>query len=434
MNLQKQIKNLKKSWVGRHWGAIRPILLGFTLLVPLPLYFLWSAPKSFHKEVEELNPFVVRVNHEEIVKALGRRRITAENLREHISISLRNENFEVISSIQLNLQERIEKLYRRYNPLYAALVALDPTTGEVLALVDHSSKGHVENLALRGTFPAASVFKLVTSAAAIESGHMSSETRIPFNGSYTSLYKRNLTYRTNHWTRFIPLGDALAKSINSVFGKVAIYGVGQKNLQNYANAFGFNRPINFDMPVDISNVTVPADRFGIAESGSGYTTDQTLSPMQGALIAATVINDGKTPRPIFVTSVLDREKKPVYTQNAELIGSPISAATAKQIAMMMEKTITKGTARGSFRDYNRHPTLSKLFIGAKTGSLTGNNPQGKVDWFVGFAQSSVDPTRKIAFASLIVNGKYWRVKSAYIARQLILEYFKNLPPVASAIN
>ena len=105
---------------------------------------------------------------------------------------------------------------------------------------------------------------------------------------------------------------------------------------------------------------------------------------------------------------------------------PLDQETARSLAMIMEHTVTQGTARKEYRDYNRNPVLSKLFIGAKTGSLSGIAPAGRYDWFVGFAQVSGNPRQKIAFASMIVNRKYWKVKSAHIAREVILEHFRNL--------
>lgn len=412
----KKISNLSKGlYVGG--GSLAFLCFAFLLVI--------GSSDKLRKKVYPLCPYYTSVTQVDIAEAIGKRRLVAKDLRESMSIDVYDDQYEVITTINLGLQERLEKLYRRYKPMYAAFVAMDPDTGAIVAMVDYSEDGHDDNLALRGTYPAASVFKVITSAAALEVGDYEPQTKIPFNGSQTSLYKRNLTYQTNRWTRYVKLGDALAKSINTIFGKVAIYGVGRQKLQEYADAFGFNQKVPFDMPVDISSVIVPEDWFGIAESGSGYTKKQTLSPIQGALIAATVINDGVTPEPYLVDSLLDEDKESVYEHESNTLGKPISTDTAIQLQTMMEKTILRGTARRHYRDYFRHPILSKVFIGAKTGSLTGNNPQGKYDWFVGFAKSRLNPEKKLAFASMIVNGKFWKVKSSYIAREAILEYFKN---------
>jgi peptidoglycan glycosyltransferase len=423
-DLHQQRKENRSLWrAGRVWFALA-IAVGLSAIVYIRV----------SHDGEELTPtkiFRKELHRDDIANALGKRRVTAQELRDTLTFTMHDDRFEVISTIQIALQEKVEALYRRYDPLYAAFVAVDPDTGAVLAMADHSRLGHSENLALKSTYPAASVFKIVTSAAAIESAHMQPETAVPFNGSYTTLYKRNLTYKTDRWTRHIRLSEALGKSINSIFGKVAVHGIGRTSLQQYANAFGFNQAITFDMPVDISSVIVPEDDYGIAESGSGYTKRQTLSPLQGVLIAATIANGGNTPQPSIVKTVLDHDKTVVYEFAPSMINRPITSQTAGLLSEMMEKTITQGTARKIFNDYNRHPILSRLFIAAKTGSLTGDEPRGKYDWFVGFARSNDSGEKRIAFASMIVNDKFWRVKSAFIAREVLLEYYKDIPAYVS---
>jgi cell division protein FtsI/penicillin-binding protein 2 len=200
-------------------------------------------------------------------------------------------------------------------------------------------------------------------------------------------------------------------------------------MQRYANNFGFNQKVDFEMPMEMGAALIPTDdEFGLAESGSGYTRRQTLNPIHGAMIAAAVVNGGNMPAPYLVESATEADGTVVYEAevNRNLFRS-LDRDTARSLAMIMEHTVTQGTARKEYRDYNHHPMLSKLFIGAKTGSLSGTAPAGKYDWFVGFAQASANPRQKIAFASMIVNRQFWRVKSAYIAREAILEHFRSLP-------
>jgi len=373
-----------------------------------------------------INPFHTTITRKDITSALDKMRVNTKHLLKPLTLKIKNNEYVAIPTLNLSLQKKVEKIFRKYKPLYAAFVAMDPETGKVLAMADYSKDGSKENLSVKATFPAASVFKLITSAAVINENKLSPSSKIPFNGSYTTLYKKNLNYNVSRWTRYIRLEDALAKSHNSVFGKIAIHGLGRKLLQKYADAFGFNKKINFDIPVETSVVIVPEDKYGIAESGSGFTKRQTLSPLQAAMIASTIINKGITPTPYFIENVFDDDGDIIYESKPKPFGQPISISTAKTLSKMMERTITKGTARKNYRDYKRNRILSKLFIGAKTGSLSGNEPRGKYDWFVGFAQAKADPKQKIAFASLIINGKFWRVKSSYVARQAILEYFDNI--------
>lgn len=379
--------------------------------------------------IELLSRKVLRneLERDAIAKSLGDFRITSNHLKmDYFPIKQEGKDYRVHFSLDKGLQERIEELYARYSPTYAAFVAMDPETGKILAMVDYSTEGHEGNLNLKASYPAASVFKVITSAAALDEGKIRPHAMFPVNGRYATLYKHNLRNYVNRWTRYISIEEAFAKSVNTVFGKIAMNRVGPQALQKYANSFGFNQQISFDMPIEFGSAVVPLDdEFGLAESGSGYTQRQTLNPIQGALIAASIINGGKAPAPYIVDSVTTDSGAKVYEPEVNpALFRPIDAETAKSMAMIMEHTITRGTAKREYRDYNHHPVLSKLFIGAKTGSLSGTQPAGKYDWFVGFAQSSANPKKKIVFASMIVNRKYWKVKSAHIAREAIIEHFK----------
>lgn len=369
-----------------------------------------------------------QIEKKDIAKILGDMSLNSNHLKlDSYAVKNEGKQLNVHFTLEKDLQERVEELYRQYDPVYAAFVAMDPETGKILAMVDYSSEPHEGNLALKATYPAASVFKVITSSAALGEGKIQPRSTIPVNGRFATLYKRNLSNTVTRFTKFITIEEAFAKSVNTAFAKIAMNRVGPDALQKYADGYGFNQHVDFDMPLDMGTVVVPKDdEFGLAESGSGYTPRQTLNPIQGAMIAAAAINGGKIPAPYVVDKVTNDDGKVVYEaeQNTDLF-HPIDHETARSLSMIMEHTITGGTARKEYRDYNRHPVLSKLFMGAKTGSLSGMAPQGKYDWFVGFAQSSENPKKKITYASMIVNRKFWRVKSSHIAREVVIQYFKD---------
>jgi cell division protein FtsI/penicillin-binding protein 2 len=373
--------------------------------------------------------FVPQLEREQIAALLGDQRITSNHLKlDSFPVAKDGADYNIHFTLDRDLQEAVEELYERYDPSYAAFVAMDPETGKILAMVDYTNEEKQGNLALKASYPAASVFKVVTSAAALNEGKVRPNATFPVNGRFGTLYKRNLKDVVNRWTRFITIEEAFAKSVNTVFAKIAMTRVGSGALQKYANGFGFNQKVPFDMPIEMGLAVIPTDdEFGLAESGSGFTTRQTLNPVQGAMIAAAVVNGGKIPSPFLVDSVSNASGAKVYEveMNQSLL-RPMDQETAKSLAMIMENTITRGTAHRDFRDYNHHPVLSKLFIGGKTGSFSGSSPAGKYDWFVGFAQSTADPHKKIAFASMIVNRKYWKVKSYHVAREAILQHFKHI--------
>lgn len=386
-----------------------------------------SKPKAQIRKLAGATVFREQLERSEVAALLGDQRLTSNHLKlDYFPVQRGDKSYHVHFTLEQELQEKIEDLYQRYSPDYASFVALDPETGKILAMVDYSARGHQGNLALKASYPAASVFKVVTSAAALDEGKIRPHALFPVNGRYGTLYKQNLRDYVNRWTRFISIEEAFAKSVNTVFGKIAMSRVGPSALQKYADGFGFNHRIPFDLPLEMGSAVVPNDDYGLAESGSGFTQRQTLNPVQGAMIAAGIINGGKIVAPRVVDFATTPDGDRVYEAEAkgETLFQPVDGDTAKSLALIMEHTITRGTARREYRDYNHHPVLSKLFIGAKTGSLSGTAPAGKYDWFVGFAQSSSNPRKRIAFASMIVNGKYWRVKASHIAREAIITHFR----------
>jgi peptidoglycan glycosyltransferase len=322
------------------------------------------------------------------------------------------------------LQESMETLFRQYSPDYGAFVAMDAVTGRVLAMVSYSRDPKVtDNLALRATFPSASVFKLVTAAAAIQERKYNPETSIQFNGANHTLYKGNILKTVvNRWSRHMSLKEAFAKSVNTVFGRIGAYTVGPEKLRQYAARFGFNRAIASDLPVHQGQAPIAhdADAWDLAQTASGYTRDNTMSPLQGALMAASVVNGGVMMQPYVVQAVFTPDGSSVYTAEPTVANVAVEPATAAEIRDLMQETVERGTSRKAFHGFAKGK-FRDVEVGGKTGSLTGLDPRGKYDWFVGYAQGG---GHKIAIASLTIHQKLWRVKSSYVARKAIETYFE----------
>lgn len=345
---------------------------------------------------------------------------------EQVEVALPRQNVKALARYTMDPvhQIKIEKLVAQYRPDYAAFVAIDAETGRVLVMVSYSrAKTEQENLALKATFPAASIFKIVTAAAAIDQGVMSVDTVIPFNGSNHTLYRRNVTdQRMNRWTRQMTLREAFAKSVNTVFGKIGMYVLEPFQLQDYAERFQFNKPIVSDIPIETGQVRLPeAEAWGFAELASGFNRVSSMSPLQGALIAAAVANDGVMMEPFVVEDLSLSDGTVLYEANPVPTSVTMKAETAAELRTLMRETVVSGTSRSAFRSLMKRPRYRELEIGGKTGSLRGIAPKGKCDWFVGYVRS---PERRIAMAALTVNEDKWRVKASYLARVFVEEYFK----------
>lgn len=324
-------------------------------------------------------------------------------------------------NIDPGLQAAVMKELEKYRPDYGVVVAIDAETGAVLAMADIQRDGapHL-SLALRASYPAASVFKTVTAAAAIDLGKADASTVLPYNGKTTTLYKKNVfNHRNNKWTRHDTLEDSFSRSVNTVFARLGIYTVGGEALLQYSERFGFNTPVDTDMPVETSTIELdPGEDWSIAETASGYTRGTNISPVHGAMLAATIINDGVMPPARLIDAITDEYGIILFESDPGSAERIIRPETAAEMRKLMRETVRSGSASRPFRGFSRD--FKDIEVGGKTGSLTGFHPEGKYDWFVGYA---TDGTRKIAYAALCINKEFWYVKSSYLARRLVESYF-----------
>lgn len=328
-------------------------------------------------------------------------------------------------SLDPDLQAEAEKLLKSYKPDYGAVVIMDALTGRVRALVSYqkNTPDH-QNLALRGTFPAASIFKIVTATAAVDKYNLSPDTLIFFNGGNYTLYKKNvMETKHNRWTRGMSIREAFGRSINTVFGRLTFEHLKPKDLEEYAVRFGFNQKVQSDLPFDPGFTHIPDEKvFALAEIASGYNKVTRMSPIQGAMIAASIASAGKMPVPTIVDKVESENGKTIYKSEPITAAITMTPEGAERLKIMMESTITRGTSRKAFRPLMKDRKFRELELGGKTGSLTGDNPRGKVDWFVGYAIGGAED--RLAIAAITVNVEKWTVKSAHLAQSLFKKHYK----------
>jgi penicillin-binding protein A len=336
----------------------------------------------------------------------------------------RKQRVAVNYTLNAALQREADNLLKAYKPDFGAIVAMDPATGKILAMSSFERDPEIrENLTTIATFPAASIFKIVTATAALDKYKLSPNLIIPFNGGNYTLYKKNVfSEQVTRWTKEISLKEAFARSINTVFGKLSIQYMAPQDLMEYGHKYLFNQDIAADFPVQKSWIQVPDDKsFALAEVASGYNKINTLSPVQGAMMASSIVEDGLMRAPYIVESLQDEDGEFLYKAEPIVLSETMSQETGPKVRELMEATIFNGTSRKNFKKLLKNKNYRVLEMGGKTGSLTGNNPRGKTDWFVGYAYFD---DQKMAIAAITVNKKQWRVKSAYLAQSLVKTYFK----------
>ncbi len=335
-----------------------------------------------------------------------------------------NADYTVTTTVDKSLQDFIQKKIDPRTAKYIGIVVTDPITGKILAMASYDRTGTAGNLCAQSRFPAASIFKIITAAAAIERFDFNEQKKIPFNGKKHTLYKSQLKNQNTRYTNWVSLKEAFATSINPVFGKLGALYLKKDVLEQYATEFGFNMAIDFELPLKISEFTVQDDSYQWAEVASGFNRDTTITPVHGALIAGTVVNGGKLMEPFIIERISDNRGRMVYAGTPTPIKQAISGNTAKIVQALMGATIKSGTCRKTFRGYRKDRILSQLDMGGKTGSIDNTTHDVRLDWFVGYAREK-SGNGCIGVSVFVAHEKYIGTRAAQYAKMIFKHYFSD---------
>jgi len=252
------------------------------------------------------------------------------------------------------------------------------------------------NRAAGGLYPPGSTFKVVTAAAALESG-VTPDSQLANRAAYvppqTTRPIRNFgggSCRSPNGDK-ITLSQALTVSCNTAFAELGVT-LGNEKLVNEAEKFGLNAGLEYQLPAAVSLIPRELDPPATAQSAIGQR-DVRVSPLQMASIAATIANDGKRMAPHVVSQVVANDGKVVKTFRPDSLGQVIPGSVATDLQQMMISVVENGTAPGA--------AIKGLQVGGKTG--TAQNAPGKAPhaWFICFTSRG---DKAIAVAVIIENG------------------------------
>jgi cell division protein FtsI/penicillin-binding protein 2 len=335
----------------------------------------------------------------------------------------------VALSLNEDLQAQIFSLFRRFDPLYGVFAAMEPDTGRVVALVGYRRGGESDPwLPLKAIYPAASLIKVITASAAIERGKVSPQDEISYRGGIYGISRSGLHALDRRGTPSMTLEEAIARSANAVFGKVAVNHVGGPVLEEYLAKFGFGQKIPFDLPVETSRGQVPREEYELARTGAGFG-EVYVSPLHMAMIMSAIASGGAMPRPVLIDRIEDRDGKPLYESSPVKWRDTVLPETANAVVRMMVKTVEMGTSHRTFGTPSRTPLLHDMDVAAKTGSLSGWTPSVHFEWFAGVAPVG---SPRLALAALVVNDGRWKIKGSYVGKEAFNSYFgypSSMPPV-----
>jgi len=325
-----------------------------------------------------------------------------------------------------------------------AVVVIDPQTGAILAiaslptfdpsgLLDPRSTASGDALAAdpdrplvpRATgevYPPGSTFKIITAAAALAAGIADPTTMLPDveellpPGSTTPI--RNAGGGTCSGGGQIPLEEAVVTSCNTALAALGM-AVGGTALVDAAAAFGFGSVPPFELETVASRMPPAAglddDPAALAQNAIGER-DVRATPLQMALVAAAVANEGIVMAPYVVAEILDADDNTVWTAEPDQWRTAVSPEIAADLAAMMRAVVRSGTGTAA--------SIRDVEVAGKTGTaqVTGAAPHV---WFIGFIPA--DPgtgTAGVAVAVVVESGSLGESASggsvaAPIARQVL---------------
>jgi len=300
-----------------------------------------------------------------------------------------------------------------------SLVAINPKTGEILAMVSKpdfnpskidanwdnlvkDENSPLLNRAIDGLYPPGSIFKIITTSAALNNNYTDYE--IECSGSI-NIEGYEIKDSNNNRHGKITLDKAFAKSCNSYFVSLGLK-LGNECLYYEAVKFKFNKKISSNLITKISKYNNANNDRDLALQSIGQGS-VLITPIHAASIAAIIANDGVLIPPYLVSEITDMSGEIIKSFKSAKSEKIIDSDKAKSIKDMMIYTVKSGTGTKA--------KISGINVAGKTG--TAENPHGKPhSWFIGFAPAE-DP--QIAIAVIIENGGSGGNVAAPIAGKVI---------------
>lgn len=290
-----------------------------------------------------------------------------------------------------------------------SVVALEPQTGRVRVMaslpsfdpnqiVDEQGQVDVLNRATQSRYPPGSTFKVVTAAAALESGEFTPESIVD-GSSPKTISGAPLANSGGANFGAVSLTDALTNSVNTVWAEVAET-IGPEVLLDTMAKFGFGQDPPLDYPdgqMEPSGIRnsdgelVESDGgfdVGRVAIGQGGEEGQTLvTPLQMAMVAGAVGNDGVLMQPRLTEQVVARDGRVEDRIQPQQVNRVMSTENADQLALMMSRVVEEGTGTAA--------ALADIDVAGKTGTAEVDNATSNQAWFIAFAPVD-DPQMAIA--------------------------------------
>jgi peptidoglycan glycosyltransferase len=326
------------------------------------------------------------------------------------------------SNVVLSLDAKVQKAaYDALGDLQGGVIAIEPKTGRILAMVSSPSfdtntlaahdpsavnadydkllkdpANPLYNRAIAGNLnPPGSTFKLVVVSAALASGDFTPQSKLPNPARYTlpgtSRPISNDTGGTCGPGKEVTIADALRLSCNIPMAQLAVK-VGAQALREEAEKYGFNSA--FQLPLASTPSSYPQALDDAQTALTGFGQGQvTATPLQMAMVSAGIANGGVVMKPRMVDQVVGPDLSVQQRFDNEQYGRALDEGLDQQLVQMMVANVRSGVATNA--------RIDGVDVAGKTGTAQNGDERPFSLWFTGFAPAE-DP--QVAVAVVVENG------------------------------
>ena len=333
------------------------------------------------------------------------------------------------NDLQKSVERELDNAVMKYNPDHALAIAMDPNTGEILAMSSRPNfdpnnyrKYNTEtlnrNLPIWMSYEPGSTFKIITLSASLEEKTIDLYNDTFYDSGHINVENAKIKcWKTGGHGQETFL-EVVENSCNPGF-VVMGQKLGKEKLFNYIDKFGFGEKTGIDLNGESSGIMFDLNKVGPVElATTSFGQGVSVTPIQQITAVSAAINGGKLYKPYIVKALLEPETNTeIKTFEPTLVRTVISEETSKEVASALESVVTNGTGRSAFIDGYR--------VGGKTGTAqkvnNGTYMIGNyIVSFIGFMPSN-DP--KIILYVAIDNPKgvvqYGGTVAAPIARNIL---------------
>ena len=331
------------------------------------------------------------------------------------------EGMRHIYTIQGDVQRKVYDFLAKSRVPYGVFVAIEPVSGRILGMTAYSSvdpnwaKGSACDL-----YPMASLFKIITASAALESRKITPESVIEFRGGSYSENPRYWDISPRGRNNRMDATHAMGKSINPFYGRMASDIVGKSSVMESVARFGFNQELLPGIPAKPSRAGEPVSNHGLRLMGAGLDHEVKISPLHAAVIMSAIANGGTMMAPGLTSSIVDEHGLEKETFTPRELRRLVTPETSAALTRMLSSTVLTGTSRKAFHDHRGRLRLN-VQVAAKTGSIDGTDPKGHYSWFAAFAPIQ---NPRIALVALVINPDKWKIKASQVGELALEEFFR----------